>query len=52
MASVIVHQFPEATDIHRAALIGLGVVLFAITIAVNVAARAIANRSVLVGNAR
>ena len=52
MASVIVHQFPEATGLHHAALIGLGVVLFAITIAVNVFARAIANRSVLVGNAR
>jgi phosphate transport system permease protein len=52
MASVIVHQFPEATGLHHAALIGLGVVLFAITIAVNVFARAIANRSALVGNAR
>ncbi len=45
MASVIVHNFPEATGIHHAALIGLGVVLFAITIVVNVAARAIASRS-------
>lgn len=45
MASLIVHNFPEATGLHHAALIGLGVVLFAITILVNVAARAIASRS-------
>ncbi len=45
MAAVIAHNFGEATGVSRAALIGLGVVLFAITIAINVAARAIANRS-------
>ncbi len=45
MASVIAHNFPEATDLHRAALIGLGVVLFAITIVVNMVARVVANRS-------
>ena len=39
MASVIVHEFPEATGLHRAALIGLGVVLFVITIVVNMFAR-------------
>ena len=51
MASVIVHNFPEATGLHHAALIGLGVVLFAITIVVNVIARSIANRSSrMVGN--
>jgi phosphate transport system permease protein len=45
MASVIVHNFPEATGLHRAALIGMGVVLFAITIVVNIIARAVANRA-------
>ena len=45
MASVIVHNFPEATDLHRAALIGMGVVLFAITIVVNIVARIVANRA-------
>jgi phosphate transport system permease protein len=52
ITSVITHEFPEATDVHRAALIGLGVVLFLITIAVNVIARIIANRSALAGTAR
>jgi phosphate transport system permease protein len=52
MASVIAHNFPEATGLHHAALIGLGVVLFGITIAVNMIARAIANRSTLAGNPR
>jgi len=45
MASVIVHNFPEATGLHRAALIGMGVVLFAITIIVNIVARGVANRA-------
>jgi phosphate transport system permease protein len=45
MASVIVHNFPEATGVPRAALIGMGVVLFAITILVNVVARFIAGRT-------
>ena len=39
MAGVIANQFGEATGTHRAALIGLGVVLFVITILVNVMAR-------------
>jgi phosphate transport system permease protein len=39
MASVIANQFNEATDVYRAALIGLGVVLFAITIVIGVIAR-------------
>ena len=39
MASVIANQFGEAVDVQRAALIGLGVVLFAITIVVGVIAR-------------
>jgi phosphate transport system permease protein len=44
MASVIANQFGEATDIHRASLIGLGVVLFAITIVIGVIARAFVAR--------
>src|SRR5205807_2050248 len=39
MASVIAHNFPEATGVPRAALIGMGVVLFAITIVVYVASK-------------
>jgi phosphate transport system permease protein len=45
MASIIVHNFPEATGLHSAALIGLGVVLFAITIVVNMVARVVANQT-------
>lgn len=41
MAAVVVNQFGEAVGTHRSALIGLGVVLFVVTILVNVAARAI-----------
>ena len=41
MAGVIANQFGEATGTHRAALIGLGVVLFVITILVNMLARAV-----------
>jgi phosphate transport system permease protein len=44
MAAVIVNQFGEATGTHRAALVGLGVVLFIVTILVNVSARAIVGR--------
>jgi phosphate transport system permease protein len=44
MAAVIANQFGEAAGTHRSALIGLGVVLFAMTIVVNVAARAIVAR--------
>jgi phosphate transport system permease protein len=44
MAAVVANQFGEATGVHRAALIGLGVVLFVITIVVNVCARAIVGR--------
>ena len=40
-----VHEFPEATGLHHAALIGLGVVLFAITIVVNMFARSVAGRT-------
>lgn len=44
MAAVIANQFGEAQGTHRAALIGLGVVLFGITIIVNMSARGIVNR--------
>jgi phosphate transport system permease protein len=45
MASRIAHEFGEASDLQRSALIGLGAVLFGITIIVNVAARLITSRS-------
>ena len=44
MAAVIVNQFGESSGNHRAALIGLGVVLFVVTILVNVSARSIVAR--------
>jgi phosphate transport system permease protein len=44
MAAVIANQFGEASGTHRAALVGLGVVLFLVTIAVNVAARVLVSR--------
>ena len=44
MASVVANQFGEATDLHRASLIGLGVVLFAITIVIGVVSRAFVAR--------
>ena len=45
MAAVIVQQFGESTGLFTAALIGLGVVLFAMTVVVNVAARVVVNRT-------
>jgi len=45
MASVIANQFGEAQGLQRAALIGLGVVLFVITIVVNMVARGFVSRS-------
>jgi phosphate transport system permease protein len=45
MASVIANQFGEAGGTFKAALIGLGVVLFAITILINIIARAFVSRS-------
>lgn len=39
MASVIANQFPEATDLHRASLIEVALVLLAITFVINVVAR-------------
>jgi phosphate transport system permease protein len=44
MASIIVAQFGEATGEQRAALIGLGVVLFVFTVLVGASARAVVNR--------
>jgi phosphate transport system permease protein len=40
-ASTIVAEFNEATGVHRAALIGLGVVLLVLTVAVGMLARAL-----------
>jgi phosphate transport system permease protein len=45
MASVIANQFNEASGTHRAGLIGLGVVLFAMTIVIGIAARTVAARA-------
>ena len=45
MAAVIANQFGEAAGTHRAALIGLGVVLFVMTVFVNVMARRITGRA-------
>jgi phosphate transport system permease protein len=45
MAGVIANQFNESTGTFQAALIGLGMALFAVTIVVNLGARAILNRS-------
>jgi len=44
MASVIANQFGEASGTQRAALIGLGVVLFVVTVVVGIAARAVVAR--------
>ena len=44
MPAVIANQFGEASGTHRAALIGLGVALFALTIGVNVGARFVVRR--------
>ncbi len=46
MAAVIANQFQEATGDHIRALVGVGVVLFVITIVVNMAARALVWRMV------
>lgn len=48
MPAVIVNNFGEASGTWRAALIGLGVVLFLMTILINVAARAVFGRAVKV----
>ena len=48
MPAVIANQFGEASGLHRAALVGLGLTLFAMTIIVNVIARAVTGRAVKV----
>jgi len=45
MPSVIANEFGEATGVFRAALIGMGVLLFAFTIIINIVARAVVERS-------
>ena len=45
MPSVIANQFGEASGVFRAGLLGLGVLLFGVTIIINVAARAIVTRA-------
>lgn len=45
MPAVIVNLFGESSGVFRSALIGLGVVLFAMTILVNVSARVIVQRA-------
>ena len=45
MPAVIANQFGEASGEFRAALIGLGVLLFAITIVINLIARGVVERS-------
>jgi phosphate transport system permease protein len=45
LAARIANEFGEATDTWRAALIGLGVVLFGLTILVNLAATVIVSRA-------
>jgi phosphate transport system permease protein len=45
MAAVVANQFGEAGGTHRAALIGLGVVLFVMTVVVNVLARKMTTRT-------
>jgi phosphate transport system permease protein len=45
MPSVIANEFGEASGVQRSALIGLGVLLFVITIIINLGARIIIARS-------
>ncbi len=45
MPSVIANEFGEATGLFRSALFGLGVLLFAFTIIINVVARTVVERS-------
>ncbi|HEV3365299.1 MAG TPA: phosphate ABC transporter permease subunit PstC [Acidimicrobiia bacterium] len=45
MAAVVANQFGEAGGTHRASLIGLGVVLFVMTVIVNVLARKVTGRA-------
>lgn len=45
MPAVIVRQFSESGGVHTAALVGLGVVLFGITVIVNFTARVVVRRA-------
>lgn len=45
MAAIIVQQFGESSGTFTAALIGLGVVLFAMTVLINLAARVVVRRT-------
>ena len=45
MAAVIAQQWGESTGLHTDALIGIGVVLFAITVIINFAARGVVHRA-------
>jgi phosphate transport system permease protein len=45
MPAVIANQFGEASGVFRAGLMGLGVLLFVITIIINIVARGVVNRS-------
>jgi phosphate transport system permease protein len=47
MPSIIVRQWGESSGVHTAALVGLGVVLFAITVIVNYVARFVVRRAEL-----
>jgi phosphate transport system permease protein len=51
MPAVIANQFGEASGVFRAALIGLGVLLFAFTIIINIIARAIVGGAAEQGSA-
>ena len=46
MPAVIANEWGEADELHKSALIALAVLLFVITIVVNLAAQAIVQRSI------
>jgi phosphate transport system permease protein len=46
MPAVIANQFGEAFGVFRSALLGIGVLLFGLTIIVNVLARGVVARSI------
>jgi phosphate transport system permease protein len=52
MPAVIANEWGEAGDLHKSALIALAVLLFAITIVVNLAATAIVRRSMVRGGGK
>jgi phosphate transport system permease protein len=45
MAAVIANQFGESGGLHRSALVAMGVVLFGMTIIVNMLARVVVGRT-------